>query len=369
MSMQKPNEFATSLTSKKKNDDSDHFRPEELMELSGDLSSKMAGAIKDFDKINLETQILSINAAVEASRAGEAGASFAIVANHMKELSLRTGEVADDLTNNVQVALKKINDFSSILSNQVRGTRLSDLALNNIDLIDRNLYERSCDVRWWATDSSVWHACSEASLDNTQHACERLGVILDAYTVYCDLVLCNIEGQVIANGRPNKYDSIGSDCSKEQWFTQSLHSQSGDEFGFQPVHNSSLVDNQAVLAYSCSVRAQGHANGEVLGVLGILFNWDALAGVILEQTQLTSEEWKRTRICIVDDDARILADTQSGHGHKVLDLPDIKNFFKESKIFKSINYHGNETLIAYAKAPGYETYTTGWHSFIIQANR
>ena len=27
--------------------------------------------------------------------------------------------------------------------------------LTNIDLIDRNLYERSCDVRWWATDSSV----------------------------------------------------------------------------------------------------------------------------------------------------------------------------------------------------------------------
>lgn len=215
------------------------------MELSGDLSSKMAGAIKDFDKINLETQILSINAAVEASRAGEAGASFAIVANHMKELSLRTGEVADDLTNNVQVALKKINDFSSILTNQVRGTRLSDLALNNIDLIDRNLYERSCDVRWWATDSSAWHACSEPSLGNTQHACDRLGVILDAYTVYCDLVLCNIEGQVIANGRPNKYDSIGSDCSKEQWFIQSLHSHSGDEFGFQPVHNSSLEIGRA----------------------------------------------------------------------------------------------------------------------------
>ena len=369
MSIQETTDSGSNLLSTSQKDDSSHFRPEELMELSGDLSSKMAGAIKDFDKINLETQILSINAAVEASRAGEAGASFAIVANHMKELSLRTGEVADDLTNNVQVALKKINDFSSILSNQVRGTRLSDLALNNIDLIDRNLYERSCDVRWWATDSSAWHACGEPSLDNTRHACDRLGVILDAYTVYCDLVLCNVEGQVIANGRPNKYDSIGRDCSKEQWFIQALHSHSGDEFGFQPVHNSPLVENQAVLAYSCSVRAKGHANGEVLGVLGILFNWDALAGVILEQTQLTSEEWKRTRICIVDEDARTLADTQAGHGHKTLDLPDIKNYFKETKTFKSINYHGSETLVAYAKAPGYETYTTGWHSFIIQADR
>ena len=58
------------------------------------------------------------------------------------------------------------------------------------------------------------------------------------------------------NGRPNKYDSIGSDCSKEQWFIQSLHSHSGDELGFQPVHNSSLVDNQAVL-HILVVGAQG----------------------------------------------------------------------------------------------------------------
>ena len=30
-----------------------------------------------------------------------------------------------------------------------------DLSLNAIELIDRNLYERTCDVRWWATNSAV----------------------------------------------------------------------------------------------------------------------------------------------------------------------------------------------------------------------
>jgi hypothetical protein len=38
---------------------------------------------------------------------------------------------------------------------QIRGSRLPDLSLNAIDIIDRNLYERSCDVRWWATDSAI----------------------------------------------------------------------------------------------------------------------------------------------------------------------------------------------------------------------
>ena len=30
-----------------------------------------------------------------------------------------------------------------------------------IDLIDRNLYERTCDVRWWATDSAMVAAAAE----------------------------------------------------------------------------------------------------------------------------------------------------------------------------------------------------------------
>ena len=38
---------------------------------------------------------------------------------------------------------------------QHRGQRLTDLAHHMIEIIDRNLYERSCDVRWWATDAAL----------------------------------------------------------------------------------------------------------------------------------------------------------------------------------------------------------------------
>lgn len=44
---------------------------------------------------------------------------------------------------------------------------MTDLALNVVDLIDRNLYERSCDVRWWATDSAVVQALESATPKRT----------------------------------------------------------------------------------------------------------------------------------------------------------------------------------------------------------
>ena len=41
------------------------------------------------------------------------------------------------------------------MTDRSRGERMVDLSLNAIELIDRNLYERTCDVRWWATDSAI----------------------------------------------------------------------------------------------------------------------------------------------------------------------------------------------------------------------
>ena len=73
----------------------------------------------------------------------------------MQALGAKTSSIADELAN---ATSRSIDDLLDLIGSSVRGTRLSDLALTNIDLIDRNLYERTCDVRWWATDSSLVEA-------------------------------------------------------------------------------------------------------------------------------------------------------------------------------------------------------------------
>ena len=345
----------------------DAFKPDDLKALSADLEKKMRSALNRFQKVNSETQILAINATIEAARAGESGRSFSVVAEEMKKVSGHTGQIADTLATDVYQAIKKIEDFSRLLGSQVRGTRLVDLALNNIDLVDRNLYERSCDVRWWATDSSVSSACASMDESRRQYASKRLGIILDAYTVYHDLVLCDLDGKVIANGRPGRYSSQGMDCSREPWFRQAVSSRSGDEFGFQPVHMPDLVNRKAVLAYSCGVRKDGESRGPLVGALGILFNWDALAYGIIEQTSITHEEWKNSRVCFVDGKGGVLADSQHAPVGETLMLDGLSEILAGPNAFQETRMSGKPVLVAHAKAPGYETYTTGWHSLIIQA--
>ena len=89
--------------------------------------------------------------------------------------------------------------MSETLVEQMEGVRLIDLAQSLVQLIVRNLYERTADVRWWATDTAFWQALAEPDADRLAFAADRLGTINRFYSVYCDLVLTDARGRVVAN--------------------------------------------------------------------------------------------------------------------------------------------------------------------------
>ena len=126
--------------------------------LTQSRSRQLNAAFAEIQQINLRTRILSFNAQIEASRAGAAGAAFSVVAGEMSNLAQCTTEAAGKLDTETRTSIDSISSSSKAVGGEIRGTRLSDLAMTNIDLIDRNLYERSCDVRWWATDGSAVEA-------------------------------------------------------------------------------------------------------------------------------------------------------------------------------------------------------------------
>ena len=179
----------------------------EILMLVRELTETLDDAIGEINDVNRRTKMLALNAQIEAARAGKHGAAFGVVAQEMQKLAATTADAAGQMSSQTH---DRIQRLMGLIGLRVRGTRLSDLALANIDLIDRNLYERTCDVRWWSTTASVVGALSDPTQARCEHASARLGTILDSYTVYFDLVLCDRNGRVIANGRPNQYPSIGT---------------------------------------------------------------------------------------------------------------------------------------------------------------
>ena len=347
-----------------KNEDSKGTSTDAIADLVGDLSDTLSEAITQINDVNSNTHLLALNARIEAARAGQAGAAFSVVAEEMQHLSSKTAVIANDMATQTK---SSIDELLEVIGSSVRGGRLSDMALTNVDLIDRNLYERTCDVRWWATDSSLVDALTHCTPEAYEYASHRLGVILSAYTVYHDLVLCDLDGQIVANGKPKQFRSQGCDVESAAWFRTAFQTHNGDQYGFETAHRSKLVNDHSVLAYSCGVREGGKSNGRLLGVLGILFNWEEFAQTIMDQTPLSDDEKSKTLCCICDDRGLILADSRGHQLNELLELEDLPRLFAEKKNFTVGHYEGQPACIAHAQAPGFETYSTGWHSLVIQS--
>ncbi|APW64591.1 hypothetical protein LPB137_01430 [Poseidonibacter parvus] len=94
-------------------------------------------AISIIDQIAFQTNILSLNAAVEAATAGEAGKGFAVVAQEVRNLASRSAEAAKEIKDLVEnatikadegkkISAKMIEGYNSLLENIEKSTKKID---------------------------------------------------------------------------------------------------------------------------------------------------------------------------------------------------------------------------------------------------
>jgi len=81
----------------------------------------ISDAISVIDQIAFQTNILSLNAAVEAATAGEAGKGFAVVAQEVRNLASRSAEAASEIKSLVENATFKANDGKNIANKMIDG--------------------------------------------------------------------------------------------------------------------------------------------------------------------------------------------------------------------------------------------------------
>ena len=93
-------------------------------------------AISVIDQIAFQTNILSLNAAVEAATAGEAGRGFAVVAQEVRNLASRSAEAAREIKTIVENAKNKADEGKDIANNMIDGYKeLNENIQQTINLI------------------------------------------------------------------------------------------------------------------------------------------------------------------------------------------------------------------------------------------
>jgi len=106
-----------------------------MKEIDNEVSS-INEAISVIDQIAFQTNILSLNAAVEAATAGEAGKGFAVVAQEVRNLASRSADAASEIKVLVTNAIVKANSGKKISEEMIKGYfNLNDNISKTIDLI------------------------------------------------------------------------------------------------------------------------------------------------------------------------------------------------------------------------------------------
>ncbi|WP_404317614.1 methyl-accepting chemotaxis protein [Malaciobacter canalis] len=91
------------------------------MENINEQVSSINEAITVIDQIAFQTNILSLNAAVEAATAGEAGKGFAVVAQEVRNLASRSAQAAKEIKELVENATIKANEGKNIANEMIEG--------------------------------------------------------------------------------------------------------------------------------------------------------------------------------------------------------------------------------------------------------
>jgi hypothetical protein len=272
------------------------------------------------EEIAARTNLLALNAAIEAARSGEAGRGFSVVAQEVKALAQQARTTSLEFRSDVRERISTGASIADELVGEIEGTRLVELAQALIQNVTRHLFDRSVDLRVMASDAEVIAATLDPTPANIAAAQERLALFTRASPYYLNAFVADARGDIFLSSDPVARVRQTNLANAPQ-FLRAMGSRHRDEWFTDEVWQNPWSDHRAVLVFVTGVRPRGH-EGTPDGAFYLEYDWERhIAQMLSDRSLFAERDWERTRISIVDEADRVVADTRGAHFGEKVALP------------------------------------------------